>query len=72
VVHAVLTRPGLATPLRIEVAHPGGFADPVTLRFSRGIFERFDFQNWYPNPSAETGSDVYVQYEFDPPPAAQR
>src|SRR6266540_5831580 len=68
VTHPVVTRPGLATPLRIEVGHAGGFAGPVTLAVSREIFERFDFQNLYPNPSAETGSDAYVYYEFDPPP----
>jgi hypothetical protein len=68
VTHAVVTRPGLATPFRIDVGHAGGFADPVTIAVSRQMFERFDFQNFYPNPSTETGSDDYLYYEFDPPP----
>jgi len=68
VTYPAVTRPGLAVPLRIEVERAGGFPGPVTLAISRGIFERFDFQNFYPNPSAETGSAGYVYYEFDPPP----
>jgi hypothetical protein len=68
VTHAVVTRPAIPTAFRMDVFHPGGFDGPVTLAVSRLMFERFDFQNWYPNPSTETGSDEFVYYEFDPPP----
>jgi hypothetical protein len=31
------------------------------------LFDDLDFQNWYPNPSAETGDTGKLLYEFDPP-----
>ena len=67
--YAQVTRSGLAVPLRVLVRHPGGFDGPVTLAFSKGLFDRFDFQNWYPNPSAETAARRRLEYEFDPPEA---
>lgn len=66
--YAQVTRSGLAAPLRVLVRHPGGFDGPVTLAFNKGLFDRFDFQNWYPNPSAETSARRWLEYEFDPPP----
>jgi hypothetical protein len=50
--YAQVTRSGLVAPLRVRVLHVGGFDEPITLAFSKDIFDRFDFQNWYPNPSA--------------------
>lgn len=65
--HAAVTRAGLSTPYHLEVVRPGGFDGPVTLAVSRAFFDRFDFQNFYPNPSSETADAEYVVYEFDPP-----
>ncbi|MGZ4603525.1 MAG: hypothetical protein ACXV0U_07990 [Kineosporiaceae bacterium] len=66
--HAQVTRAGIAAPFQVRVHHAGGFARPLTLVLSRTLLERFDFQNFYPNPSKETASDQYVYYDFDPPP----
>ncbi|HET6729147.1 MAG TPA: hypothetical protein VFG96_06990 [Jiangellaceae bacterium] len=65
--HAQVTRSGLATPLRIEVSHAGGFDAPVTLAFDKDLFDRLDFQNFYPNPASETAAPHRIMYEFDPP-----
>ena len=68
--YAQVTRSGLVAPLRVRVSHPGGFDGPISLAFSKDIFDRFDFQNWYPNPSAETAGPQRLEYEFDPPTGA--
>lgn len=62
-----VTRSGLVSPLRVRVSHEGGFAGPIALAFDDALFDRFDFQNWYPNPDAETGTPDRVEYEFQPP-----
>lgn len=66
--HAQVTRAGVAVPFHVTVRRPGGFEEPVTLSISASLLERFDFQNFYPNPSAETATGDRVVYEFDPPP----
>jgi len=68
VTHAQVTRAGIAVPFHVRVTRAGGFDGPISLAISEGLFERFDFQNFYPNPSAETGTPGFVYYEFDPPP----
>ena len=68
VTHAQVTRAGIAVPFHVRVTHAGGFDGPLTLAISEGLLERFDFQNFYPNPSAERGTADYVYYDFDPPP----
>lgn len=65
--HGSVVRSGQAVPLRLEVRHDGGYDGPVTVVFDQDVFDRFDFQNWYPNPSSETGERDTVVYEFDPP-----
>lgn len=65
--YAQVTRSGLPAPLSITVRHPGGFPGPITLALDQDLFDRFDFQNWYPNPSAETAGPARLEYEFDPP-----
>lgn len=62
-----VVRSGQAVPMEIRLRRPGGFDSPVTLAFEQEVFDRFDFQNWYPNPSAEVGEGPDVVYEFDPP-----
>ncbi len=68
VTHAQVTRAGIAVPLHIEVRRADGFDGPVELAVSSSLFERFDFQNFYPNPSKETADRHWLRYEFDPPP----
>jgi len=66
--HAQVTRAGIAVPFHVRVEHAGGFSEPIRIAVSASLLERFDFQNFYPNPSKETASDSFVYYEFDPPP----
>jgi hypothetical protein len=65
--HAQVTRAGIAVPFHVRVEQPGGFAGPVRLAISADLMERFDFQNFYPNPSKETADGRFLTYEFDPP-----
>lgn len=66
--HAQVTRAGIAVPFHVTVRHAGGFDGPVTLSLSSDLMERFDFQNFYPNPAKETATEDRLIYEFDPPP----
>lgn len=68
--YAAVTRAGLATPYHLEVVRPDGFDGPFTIALSREFFDRFDFQNFYPNPAEETADAAWVVYEFDPPDGA--
>jgi hypothetical protein len=68
VTYPQVTRAGVAVPFHVRVRRPGGFDGPLTLAISQDLLERFDFQNFYPNPAAETASGGTVHYEFDPPP----
>ena len=52
VTYAMVTRSGLETPWKVEVRSPGGFDGPVTITTTAEYFERFDFNQWYPEPSA--------------------
>jgi hypothetical protein len=67
VTHARVIRGGQPIPLHVTVTASDGFEQTVQLRLSRDLFDRLDFQNWYPTPSAETGDPDGVLYEFDPP-----
>jgi hypothetical protein len=62
-----VVRSGQAVPMEIRITRTNGFAGPVTLVFEQEVFDHFDFQNWYPNPSSEVGEASRVTYEFDPP-----
>ena len=66
--HAQVTRAGVAVPFHVRVEHDGGFTGPITIGVDSALMERFDFQNFYPNPAKETGSADVLYYEFDPPP----
>ena len=68
VTHAQVTRAGVAVPLHVEVTRPAGFDGPINLAVEESLLERFDFQNFYPNPSKETADGRWLRYEFDPPP----
>lgn len=60
-------RSGQAVPMEVRLVHTGGFDGPVRIAFEQAVFDRLDFQNWYPNPAAEIGEGTHVLYEFDPP-----
>ena len=65
--HASVTRSGQPAPLHLRVEHADGFTGPVQIALCDTLFDHLDFQNWYPNPSAETSSPGQLLYEFDPP-----
>ena len=65
--HASVTRSGQPAPLHLRVEHPDGFTKPVQIALCDNLFDHLDFQNWYPNPSAETSTPSQLLYEFDPP-----
>jgi hypothetical protein len=62
-----VSRPGLATPLVIEVRRDGGFDGPVTIELDAGYFDMFDLNGIYPSPSAEVTQGDRLHWEFDPP-----
>jgi hypothetical protein len=64
-----ITRAGEPAPLHLSVEAGAGFGKVVQLRLCDELFDNFDFQNWYPNPSAETTVPDWIVYEFDPPPS---
>ena len=68
VTYPAQTRAGQPAPLDVFVEHPGGFDAPLALAICDEFFDDADFQNWYPNPAAETAEPGRVVYEFDPPP----
>lgn len=62
-------RAGQPSALHVRVHHPGGFPnETVQLGLCDDLFDALDYQNWYPNPSAETGGSDQIVYEFDRPP----
>lgn len=64
-----ITRGALDAPITITVSHDSGFADEVTLRVDRTLFEHLDSNLVAPAPSAETGDAEQVDWTFDPPDA---
>lgn len=67
VTYPAISRAGEPAPLNVRVESAGGFDGPVQLTLCDDFFDDLDFQNWYPNPSAETGDTAELVYEFDPP-----
>lgn len=67
VTYAQVSRSGLATPWTLEVASADGFPGPVTVATSADYFDRFDFNQWYPEPSATTFRDGSLVLTFEPP-----
>jgi hypothetical protein len=63
-----VTRSGQpAAPYQLRITHPGGFTAPIRIAFDEDVFDRFDFQNWYPNPASEIGEAGRVIYQFSKP-----
>lgn len=67
VTYPAISRSGQPSPLHVRVTSVGGFDGPVRIGLCDDLFDHFDFQNWYPNPSKETGDTDRLVYEFDPP-----
>lgn len=67
VTYASITRAGQPAPLHVRVTRKDGFTDTIQVSLCDGYFDGLDFQSWYPTPSAETGTDSMLVYEFDPP-----
>jgi hypothetical protein len=68
VTYAAVTRPGLDTPLVIELTHPGGFKGDVTIAISAQYLELFDKNGGLdPDPSQSTSDNKFVYWTFDPP-----
>lgn len=65
--YAEVTRSGLETPWKVAVIAPGGFDGPVTITTTAEYFERFDFNQWYPEPSGTTLRDDLLVMTFDRP-----
>lgn len=69
VTYARITRPGLATPLDVEVARRDGapLDGPVEVAVSAHYLAMFDVNVVSPAPAAETRTADQVVWEFDPP-----
>ena len=67
VTYPQVTRAGQPAPLHVRITAESGFGETVQVSVCDGIFDNLDFQNWYPNPAAETSTPTEVLYEFDPP-----
>lgn len=67
VTYAEVTRSGLETPWKVAVIAPGGFDGPVTITTTAEYFERFDFNQWYPEPASTTRRGDLLVLTFEPP-----
>jgi hypothetical protein len=65
--YPAITRAGEPAPLNIRLTSPGGFDGKIEIAMCDDLFDELDFQNWFPNPSGETGDATRLVYEFDPP-----
>lgn len=65
--YASVTRSGLATPWQAEVRSPGGFGGPITISTSADYLDRFDFNQWYPEPSASATRGDLLLLTFERP-----
>jgi hypothetical protein len=66
--YALITRPGLTTPLELDVRAGGGFSDDVTLSLSAAYLDAFAIDTVSPQPSSETTAGSSVLWTFDQPP----
>jgi hypothetical protein len=67
VTYPVISRSGQPSPLHIRITSDTGFGKTIRIAMCDDLFDHLDFQNWYPNPSKETGDATRLEYEFDPP-----
>ena len=67
--YAGITRPGLATPLSIEVVALGGnLPGNVTLRVSSDYLAMFDANGIEPTPTSAFNDGTWTDWTFDVPP----
>jgi len=67
VTYASVTRSGLETPWRAEIRSVDGFEGPVTITTSADYFDRFDFNQWYPEPSGSSAQGDLLRLTFEAP-----
>ena len=60
-----VTRPGLASTWAVEVTHPGGFEQPITLVTNADYFDRFDFNQLYPEAAATASRGDLLLLTFE-------
>jgi len=65
--YPAVTRPGLASPFRIEVSSGSGFSQPVTVAVDRSYLAMWDENGLSPAPTSELVNGPWVEWEFDPP-----
>jgi hypothetical protein len=65
VTYPAVTRPGLAVRWSLEIRRRGGLEDQVTLSTTSSYFDLFDFNQFYPQPSAETSDGETTILTFD-------
>jgi hypothetical protein len=65
VTYPAVTRPGLAVRWSLEIRRQGGLEDQVTLATTSAYFDLFDFNQFYPQPSAETSDGTSTIWTFD-------
>jgi len=65
VTYPAVTRPGLAVRWSVEIRRRGGLEDQVTLSTTSSYFDLFDFNQFYPQPSAETSDASSTVLTFD-------
>lgn len=63
--YETVTRPGLASEWIVEVRREGGFDGPVTLVTDATYFDRFDFNQLYPEPASVLPRGEEVLYVFE-------
>lgn len=66
--YAAVSRPGLATPWKIEVRRAGGFDGPVTVATTAAYFAAFDTNALDPQPASATMDGEWIIWSFHPPP----
>ncbi|MDP9070221.1 MAG: hypothetical protein M3N68_02840 [Actinomycetota bacterium] len=65
--YAAVSRPGLATPLSMEIRRAGGFHGPVRLATTARYMELFDENGLSPDPVSATSDGERAIWEFEPP-----
>ncbi len=65
--YAAVSRPGLATPLSMEIRRAGGFDGPVRLATTAGYMDLFDENGLSPDPVSATSDAERTIWEFEPP-----
>ncbi|MGH8873540.1 MAG: hypothetical protein ACRDWS_16390 [Acidimicrobiia bacterium] len=70
VVHAEVTRPGLATPFIVDLSTVDGSALPgeVTVRVDSSYLAMFDFNGLEPTPTSSFNTEQWTWWLFDLPP----